>query len=158
LQFPTLLAVSLLLLASPLAQAQKPSGTHCELAKPPETAGEATMQGAPMRIHPRILEISAKYNGCQTMWSLDRGTWTVVSVAEIKNGQPVRIWWPDPKKAGLNSCRYLRGKLVSGAPDKCPPGSSLLTKSLPPGCTVKLRDALAAGAVGAAWPKECQYE
>lgn len=158
MQFPSLLALSLLLLGWPLAHAQKPSGANCTLARPAESAGEATIQGAAMRVYPRVPDISAKYNGCQTLWALERGVWTVVSVAEIRNGEPVRIWSVDPTKTQTNACRYRRGKLESGPADRCPPGASLLTKSLRPGCTVKLRDALAAGAVGAAWPKECQYE
>jgi hypothetical protein len=65
-----ILASALLLLCGPAFAGEigRPVGKNCDLAEPPDTAGEEFDHGALLRIYPRARDIGMSYNGCQAVW------------------------------------------------------------------------------------------
>lgn len=151
----------LLLMVAPPALAaedERPKGTNCDFAGPPDSAGEETNHGIILRIYPRARDITNAYSGCQVMWVPDGAKWVVISITEVVNGDPVRIWSPYSTTPERTACRYKNGRVVSGVAATCAAPEFLLAKSLAPGCVKKLREAVAAGGLGAAMPNGCEYE
>jgi hypothetical protein len=140
------------------AEAGRPAGVNCALASPPDAAGEESDHGFTLRIYPRARDIGASYTGCQTMWAPDKGKWFVVSIIEIEEGDPKRIWSPDDPTGGHQACRYKNGKVIAGNADECPAPEFLIAKSLAPGCVAKLRQSVAQHGMGTPWPPGCSYE
>ena len=52
-----------------LAEAKRPTGQNCDLAAPPEDAGEEADHGVLLFVFPRARDIGVNYNGCQTVWT-----------------------------------------------------------------------------------------
>jgi hypothetical protein len=135
----------------------RPVGTNCSLAAPPATAGEDHSHGIIVRIYPRAKDIDANYTGCQLTWLPDGRRWQVVSIVEIKSGDPLRIWSPDNSDPVLR-CFYRDGKVISGDAKNCAAPEFLITKSMASGCVEKVARVVAQGGVGTRWPAGCEYE
>ena len=138
--------------------AQRPTGSNCNFAQPPSSAGEEMNHGIVMRIHPRAKDIGPSYTGCQVLFAPQEKGWIVVSVTEVLRGDPVRVWSPHAQNATLIACRFRKGKVVAGDPEKCPMPEFLLLKSVAPGCLQIIRETVAKGGVGAPRPPECEYQ
>jgi hypothetical protein len=117
---------------------ERPNGTNCDLAAPPDSAGEEFNHGIILRIYPRALDITNTYSGCQIMWAPDGAKWAVISLTEVVEGDPVRIWSPHSTNPQLTACRYKNGRVVSGVAATCAAPDFLLVKSLAPGCVKKV--------------------
>ena len=154
-----LLLVLLMQCAVGVAQEmRRPAGRNCNLAVPPSTSGEEMNHGITLRIYPRARDIGDRYTGCQLMWVPHQNKWHVMSVVEVKAGDPVRIWSPDTSDSVRFSCIYSKGKVVKGDANNCAAPESLIAKSLAPGCVEKISQAVARGGIEAQWPAACQYE
>jgi hypothetical protein len=151
------LLLTLFLSASVMAQG-RPVGLNCDLRQPPKQAGEESNHGVTLKIYPRAKDISAKYSGCQVMFAPNGKTWVVVSLTEVTNGDPIRVWSDDPSNEQTANCLYRKGKITRGDPDKCPAPEFILAKSLAPGCVKLLKNAAAKDGVTAKWPKHCEYD
>lgn len=114
--------------------------------------------GVVLRIFPRAKDIDATYTGCQALLVPDGKKWAIVSLTEIVNGDPVRIWSEDEKDPAVLACRFKGGKVVEGDPDNCPMPQFLLIKSLAPGCVRTIQDAVAKHGLGAPRPPKCEYQ
>ena len=82
----------------------------------------------------------------------------VVSLTEVVQGDPVRIWSEHEAANPAMSCRYSKGKVVVGNPETCPMAEFILVKSLAPGCFQSIRESVAQQGLGAPWPTGCKYE
>ena len=134
----------------------RPKGKNCDLASPPPSAGEEMNHGLTVRIYPRAKDIAAGYSGCQVLFAPNGGEWVIVSLTEIVNGDPFRVWVAEDDPA--MNCRFKRGKVVRGDPAKCPATQFLVLKSVAPGCVEVIRNNVAKQGPGAPWPKECEYQ
>ena len=143
--------------ASLAAENLRPTGTNCDVTSPPAEAGEEFNHGVTLRIFPRARDIGPGYNGCQVMLVPIKGSWFVVSMAEIKDGDPKRIWSPNVRDDEKFGCRYNRGQVVAGNPDKCPVAQFLLVKSMAPGCVESKRAAVTKQGLGTR-VDGCEYE
>lgn len=137
LQFLVCLALAIGVSASH-AQGTEPAGQNCRLLAPPTDAGESPDHGIVLRIYPRASEISPSYSGCQTMWAPQANAWIRISETEIINGDPVRLWTPAGISDATASCRYAKGKTISGDARSCPAPEFLIQQSFPAGCASKL--------------------
>jgi hypothetical protein len=131
----------------------KPTGANCDLAAPPNSAGEELNHGIILRIYPRVVDMPKGYTGCQIMWLAEGTKWHTVSVVAIEDGSAVRIWFP----AGIGdidkqACRFKHGRVVRGDPQKCPMPEFLIAKSLAPGCVERIMKAQGKT------PPDCKYE
>jgi len=139
-------------------ESKRPVGKNCELAEPPAGAGEETNHGVVLRIFPRAKDIDAKYTGCQVLFAPEKEKWVAVSLTEVVNGDPVRVWSDHEQSAQERACRYKSGKLVAGIAETCPSPEFILIKSLAPGCVRLIQDAAAKQGIGAVWPPQCVYQ
>lgn len=154
-------AIALLLALSPLAHsadAVRPEGKNCALPSPPSEAGEEMNRGSLLRVYPRAKDIDGIYTGCQVLFAPRDGKWQVISLTEIVNGDPVRLWSEYEQDPAVLACRYKGGKVTVGDPDKCPMAEFLLVKSMAPGCVKLMQDTVAKGGVGAQTPRQCEYQ
>src|SRR5262245_47585725 len=115
------LMAGLLYAGAVAADGVRPVGTNCELAAPPDTAGEELSRGLTVRIYPRGCEIGAQSTGCQIMFAPKGSQWITVVIVEIIGGDPIRLWDPGDTMPEMSTCRYKNGKIVVGDPAKCPP-------------------------------------
>jgi hypothetical protein len=136
----------------------RPAGRNCALAAPPASAGEESDHGIIFRIFPRAKDINTEYSGCQALLIQDEAKWVLVSLTEVLNGDPVRIWSEGNPSDPALSCRYSKGKVVSGSSGTCPLAKSLLVKSMAPGCVRRIQESLAQGGSAVSRPQECKYE
>jgi hypothetical protein len=136
----------------------RPKGTNCDLAKPPESAGEEMSHGVTLRIYPRAKDIGPAYRGCQSLWAPAGDRWTLVSMVEIVKGDPVRVWSSDSSERDITACRFKGGRVVRGDPSNCPSPNHLILKSLAPGCVEMIREAVSKGGIGIEEPAGCGYE
>jgi hypothetical protein len=150
-----LVALFFLAACSPATAQPRPTGSNCNLTKPPESSGEEVNHGATLRIFPRAKDIGPGYSGCQTLWAPDGNRWVLVSLVEISRGDPTRVWSPDEADAEITACRFKDGEVVRGDPAKCPVPRYLILKSLAPGCVERIRKAIAKGEDDA---RGCKYE
>lgn len=134
----------------------RPMGKNCDLASPPNEAGEVAVHGSAIRVFPRLRDISATYSGCQAVWMPAENGWTLVTLTEVKNGDLIRIWSKNPSEP--ENCFYAKGRVTSGNASKCVAPEFLLQKSMPIGCVERIRQAVARDGLSAAHPKECIYE
>jgi hypothetical protein len=150
----------LLLISLPMlsAGADRPTGKNCDLASPPAAAGEETNHGIVLRIYPRAKDIDSHYTGCQVLLAPDGKKWVAVSLTEVINGDPFRLWSAYEKDPAVLACRFKRGKVIKGDPNKCPAPEYILVKSLAPGCVRIIEDAVAKHGLGAPRPPECEYQ
>jgi hypothetical protein len=139
-------------------ESPRPVGTNCSLVVPPDDAGEDSSHGMSLRIFPRARDIGPTYSGCQVMWAQAGDQWVTISVVEIREGDPRRIWSAVPSSPERFVCLYRNGQVVSGEAQSCASAAFLLKKSMARGCVAKLRAAIAAGGLGAARPHGCEYE
>ena len=140
------------------AENPPPLGKNCSLVEPPSLAGEESNHGAILRIFPRARDIDSRYTGCQAMFAEYAGRWVVVSLTEVVQGDPVRIWSEHEAANPAMSCSYSKGKVVVGNPETCPMAEFILVKSLAPGCFQSIRESVAQQGLGAPWPTGCKYE
>jgi hypothetical protein len=137
------------------AESNRPVGPNCSSNVPPVDAGEEINHGVTLKVFPRALNIGPSYTGCQVMVAPYPSGWEVLLIAEIVQGEAVRVWSADGTSVDVSACRYQQNELVSG-PSQCPKSRFLLVRrSLPPGCVERIRAAVAANA---ARPAECLYE
>jgi hypothetical protein len=141
LAFCTAIAFAFCMAAPARAADDRPTGKNCDVAAPPAGSGEEVNQGAVLKIFPRISDINGSYVGCQTLWATTGDQVVLVSVSAVEEGFVTRVWSPDPRAKGLNSCRFFHGKLMRGTEDSCPDAELLLIKSMPPGCAERSLDA-----------------
>lgn len=134
----------------------RPQGKNCQLAQPPDSAGEEFNHGVTLRIFPRAKDIGSTYTGCQVVWAPDSGKWALISLTEVINGDPVRVWSEDQDDPELLACRFKAGTVVQGNPDRCPVPQFLLLKSLAPGCVRAIKDSVAKHGLGAPRSAECE--
>ena len=142
---------------SAFANDSAPQGRNCDLSAPPISAGEEQNHGVLLRVYPRAKDIDSKYVGCQALLAPDGERWVVVSLTEVVNGDPVRVWSADEKDATILACRFKNGKVVQGNLDTCPAPEFLLLKSMAPGCVRTVVDAVAKYGLGAPRPSDCEY-
>jgi len=138
------LMLAILLLSSPAFadETGRPTGENCNLAAPPDAAGEEADHGAALRIYPRARDIGGKYSGCQLRWAQDKDHWNLVGVVAITSGEPLRLWSPD---VSVVTCEYDKGALVAGDTHSCPDSRLLIMKSRAPGCMEKVRRTISQG-------------
>lgn len=142
---------------SAFANDDTPQGRNCDLSTPPISAGEEQNHGTVLRVYPRAKDIDSKYTGCQALLAPDGERWVVVSLIEVVNGDPVRVWSAYEKDSTILACRFRNGKVVQGNPDTCPAPEFLLLKSMAPGCVSIVGGAVAKYGLGAPRPSECEY-
>ena len=140
------------------ADVGRPRGTNCDLTAPPDSAGEETKHGVVLRIYPRAKDIDARYTGCQVVLAPAAGNWEVVALTRIIKGDAVRVWSAQEGDKTRLACRFRKGKLVQGDPAKCPNATSLILRSLAPGCVEKIQEAAAKQGLGAPRPSACEDE
>jgi hypothetical protein len=128
------------------------------LALPPATAGETANHGITLRIYPRAMDIGTRYSGCQVLFAPEGEKWIVLSLTEVIDGDPVRVWSAYETDTEVLACRFKQGKVVQGNSDTCPAPRSILLESLAPGCTRLIQDAVTKYGLGAPRPPECQYQ
>jgi hypothetical protein len=157
------LIVFILISVTPLlAIAQgRPTGENCDLSSPPALAGEEMNHGVTLRIYPRKKDIGPQYNGCQSLWSPAgprSSDWVLISMVEIVEGDPRRIW--SPHEVGIGTeCRFKDGQVTRGNPSNCPMPRFLILGSMSPGCVERIRAAVAKPDGGASkLPDGCAYE
>jgi hypothetical protein len=147
-------------LAPAQAGAKTPAGKNCSLSAPPAKAGESVLHGVTLRVYPRKLNMGANYSGCQTAYlPRDKGRWQVMSLVQIKAGQPVALWSPNESKRLAKVCQYKDGKAVpGGAKDlaSCPPADVLVMRSLNAGCVAKVKPGAAFDPANL--PEGCGFE
>ena len=115
----------------------QPTGTNCNLQRPPAEAGVALVGDRIARVHPRRGSITKDFTGCQVVFLSNPGEpYQVAWVIEIMAGDPTRIWSPRRGLEGLLQCRYRAGALLSGNPGVCPGMAMLPMPSRPVGCSV----------------------
>lgn len=85
---------------------QRPIGNNCNLTAPPQSAGEEMNHGIVLRVFPRAKDIGPSYSGCQALFVPHGGGWKVVSLTEVAQGDPVRVWSPHERLAKLKSLRH----------------------------------------------------
>jgi hypothetical protein len=137
---------------------ERPIGANCELTSPPNSAGEEMNHGMVLRIFPRAKDIHSSYNGCQALLAPDAGKWVTVSLTEIVNGDPIRVWSAFEKDLNVLACRFKEGKVIRGNPATCPASEFLLIKSVAPGCVRIIQGNIAKHGLGTPWPQECRYD
>jgi hypothetical protein len=131
----------------------RPVGKNCDLAEPPNTAGEEFDHGALLRIYPRARDIGMSYNGCQAVWVQTQDGVNLGWLVWIETGEVARMWSADRElQAKIGGCLYEHGQITRGDPTACPLSTELIMKSLAPGCVAKKIDAVAAGGLGARVP------
>ena len=121
-------------------------------------AGEEFNHGITLRVYPRARDINSTYTGCQTMWMPDGKQWSVVSIAAIQSGDPVRIWSAVNSDSAKFNCIYKKGKVVKGDEQQCAAPQFLIVKSLAPGCVARIQKSVAASGLAAPTPSGCDYE
>jgi hypothetical protein len=136
----------------------RPQGKNCNLSTPPATAGEETNHGVILRIFPRAKDITASYTGCQVLMAPNNQGWTVISLTEIIQGDPIRVWSDYAQDESTHTCRYRKGKVVRGDANNCPSPQYILMQSLPAGCVRILQDAMAQQGSATTMPPQCEYE
>ena len=150
------------------SDAGRPTGRNCDLVSPPASAGELMNHGIVLRIYPQAKDIDAAYTGCQLLFAPpcsvtltsarepgDSEKWLVVSMTQIINGDPNRLWFADEEDSQELDCRFRQGKVVQGNPGRCPTPESLIMKSLAPGCSRIIQEAVARHGLGAPLPPQC---
>jgi len=110
------LVVLLPLSAAQPAEIVRPAGKNCDLSSPPATAGEEMSHGVVLRIFPRAKDIDAEYTGCQAVLAPYEGMWVIVSLTEVVQGDPVRIWSEHERDPGILACRFKNGKVLEETP------------------------------------------
>ena len=63
--------------------------TYCELAVPPEEAGENQAHGVILYIYPRNLQIDSAFTGCQTKWFFDEDHFRKLDIVRYQDGKQV---------------------------------------------------------------------
>ncbi len=116
------------------AEDGQPTGKNCNLIAPPESAGEVSNHGLTFKVFPRAKYITETYTGCQTFWAQMDSKWLLITALKIVKGDPKRHWSPHNRGSEKTTCKYSKGKLISGEKAKCPAPESLILKSLAPGC------------------------
>jgi len=145
--------LALIMCTASFANEGRPVGHSCDLTAPPEVAGETMSHGLTIYIFPRAKDITPTYSGCQGMWGKDSESWVLISLTEIENGDPVRMWSAHEKNP--KRCIYKLGKVIEGDEANCPMARFLIKKSMDPGCAEKTRKAAQSDAVR---PLECKFE
>jgi hypothetical protein len=140
------------------ADTDKPMGGNCDLTSPPATAGEEINHGITLRVYPRAKDIDTRYSGCQVLFAPEGQKWTVLSLTEVIEGDPVRVWSAYETDTTALACRFKQGKVVQGNPDTCPAPEFILVKSLASGCVRTMQDSVAKHGLGTARPPECEYQ
>lgn len=140
------------------AATSAPQGMNCSLSVPPPDAGEVSAHGTILRVYPRAKDITLSYSGCQALFAPDGTKWTVVSLTEVIDGDPVRVWSAEERGSALLTCRFKRGKVVQGNQNECPAPEFLLIKSMSAGCTRLVQQALAKQGLQASLPPECEHQ
>jgi hypothetical protein len=135
-----------------------PQGTNCDLSAPPSSAGEVENHGVVLHIYPRTKDIDSQYTGCQALLAPDGERWAVVSLTEVVNGDPVRVWVPNVKDFTTRVCGYKNGKVLNGNPGDCTAPEFLLHKSMAAGCVRAVREAVAKNGLAAQTPSWCEYQ
>jgi hypothetical protein len=135
-----------------------PQGSNCNLTAPPAESGEEVSHGITLRVYPRASDIGSKYTGCQALFAPNGLEWVVISLTEVIDGDPVRIWSVHKSEDEVNDCRFRKGKVIRGNPEKCPVPEYLLVKSMAPGCADKVRAEIAKNGLGALRPEECEHK
>jgi len=159
MRIPLVLSFFLLAAAPALSAGPgRPTGINCDLSSPPAAAGEEMNHGAVLRVFPRAKDIGPTYTGCQALLAPDGEKWVVVSITEVVNGDPLRVWSDYEKDPAVLACRFKGGKVVEGDPNKCPVPQFMLVKSIAPGCVRIIQAAVAKHGLGAQWPQECEYQ
>jgi hypothetical protein len=133
-----------------------PKGENCNLSVPPTDAGEVSLHGTILRVYPKATDITPSYNGCQVLFAPSDDKWVVLSLTEISDGDPVRIWSDFEEGAAIPDCRFKKGRVVQGDPHSCPAAEFLLIKSRPVGCTQRVVNAITKQGLRAALPRECE--
>jgi hypothetical protein len=136
----------------------RPTGKNCDIASPPDEAGEVMNHGVVLRVFPRAKDIGNSYTGCQVLFQPDGEKWVVVSFTEVVKGDPTRIWSPYVSDGAVLACRFKKGKTVSDNVGSCPMPDFLIKKSVPPGCSRRMQDAFALNGPGATLPQECEFQ
>jgi hypothetical protein len=114
--------------------------------------------GEVIRVYSRAKDIGVKYSGCQVLFVPAAGEWQVVSITEVVNGEPVRVWSEHEQDESVLACRYSSGKVIAGDPDNCPKAELLLVKSMAAGCAKAIREAVAKQGLGVQGPKLCEHQ
>ena len=140
------------------ADSGRPTGMNCGITEPPTSAGEDMNHNVVLRIFPRAKDIDSAYTGCQVVLAPEGEKWVVLFLTEIVNGDPIGLWSEEEDDPPIRACRYRNGKVVEGDSAKCPVPESLLVKSVAPGCTRIIQEAIAKHGLGAPRPKQCEYE
>jgi hypothetical protein len=118
---------ALILLASCASKVNPLGEASCSVLVPPPDAGELAVHGKLMRVHPRISNMPADFNGCQTVWADDQGGW-VISRVLVQRGRVAKL------VGSKLECTYVGGKLQSVSSGDCPVYEPELVPSEPAGC------------------------
>jgi hypothetical protein len=117
----------------------RPVGQNCQLATPPQGAGEEAHHSVLMLVFPRARQIGPDYNGCQVVWIKREKEATLAWIVVIQGGEAVRVWSQDAEiTAMLGQCVWEKGVLKKGAAEVCGNSKSMIMKSYLPGCISKV--------------------
>jgi hypothetical protein len=125
-----ILPLALLTLASSSC-AYALGGSNCDVAAPPEQAGENSVHGIFLKVYPRRTELPPNYTGCQSAWLKYPEGWQLTFRLTLHEGKVVELWSPE------FICNYRNDKLVPGRSAECDQAAPVPLLSLPPGCITK---------------------
>jgi hypothetical protein len=108
--------------------------THCELAVPPEDAGESQAHGVILYIYPRNSQMESSFSGCQTRWFYDDDHFRKLDIVRYQDGKQVA--YDKLRIDGELSyrCRYKDQIPASDNDGRCPPFELLDRSSYRAGC------------------------
>jgi len=149
--------LSLMSTSASAEESKRPVGQNCDLAKPPESAGEEADHRALLFVFPRAHELGSNYTGCQVVWVQQDGNLALAWTTLIQRGEVVRVWSPDAAvTASLGNCLWERGVLKRGLLEKCGDSKSHIMESYLPGCFSKAPEGKFSAAESEAhWARDC---
>ena len=106
-------------------------GANCNLTKPPASSGEDGTHGHTIKVYPRLRSIGRNYKGCVITWGETQVGYEILGITFVEAGSAVAFWSPTEGRR----CDYQSG---DSSDTQCPDYSSLIPKSMAPGCVKRL--------------------
>ena len=107
---------------------------YCELAEPPEQAGENQAHGVILYIYPRNSQMSNSFSGCQTRWFYDDDHFRKLDIVRYQDGK--QLAYEKLRIDGELSyrCQYIDQLAAADNDGRCPPFELLDRSSYRSGC------------------------
>jgi len=107
---------------------------YCNLAVPPEDAGENQAHGVILYIYPRNSQLGSSFSGCQTRWFYDDDHFRKLDTVRYQDGKQVA--YDKLRIDGELSyrCQYIDQLAAADNDGRCPPFELLDRSSYRSGC------------------------